>query len=233
MALKSNCETALAAGFWAALPLDYMLRITGRTNHGATEAKGMPAGSVDHPLAPALLLRALRLNCLTSAYSGLWAELSDASWEREIWAADWTGLPSLNTVSRTWERGTPLRTERARRAALVEIDALVSVWLGMDVDELIAILRSRYPILAGREEQMWFDAAGRRIAADPYASGFGQAREHCEQLMAHLDDPQRNSVPEGYRAPFYKADRENEYRQAHAVFSKRLQDAIDAGWQPS
>jgi len=29
------------------------------------------------------------------------------------------------------------------------------------------------------------------------------------------------------------ADRENEYRQAHAVFSQRLQTAIDAGWQPA
>ena len=80
---------------------------------------------------------------------------------------------------------------------------------------------------------MWFDAKGRRIAADPYAVGFGQAKEHYEQLLAYIDDPERNPVPQGYAPPFYKADRENEYRQAHAVFSRRLQDAIDAGWQPS
>lgn len=80
---------------------------------------------------------------------------------------------------------------------------------------------------------MWCDVSGRRIAADPYAFGYGQTKEHYEQLMAYLDDPERNPVPEGYVAPFYKADRENEYRQAHAEFSKRLQDAIDGGWQPS
>ena len=37
--------------------------------------------------------------------------------------------------------------------------------------------------------------------------------------MAHLDDPEAMPPPTGYTAPFYKADRENEYRQAHAVFS--------------
>lgn len=32
MAFSSNLMTALNAGFWAALPLDYLLRITGRAN---------------------------------------------------------------------------------------------------------------------------------------------------------------------------------------------------------
>ncbi|MEU7994735.1 class I SAM-dependent DNA methyltransferase [Micromonospora sp. NPDC049060] len=233
MALRSNSETALIAGFWAALPLDYMLRISGRTNHGATEAKSMPAGTVSHPLAPGLLLRALRLNCLTSEYAALWSQLYDSCWERESWAVDWANMPALGSVRSTWEWVTPLRSERERRAALVEIDALVSVWLGLDVDELIAILRSRYPILTGREEQMWFDAEGQKVAADPYAFGFRQAKEHYGQLMAYVDDPVRNPMPEGYTAPFYRADRENEYRQAHAVFSARLQDAVDKGWQSS
>jgi hypothetical protein len=233
LALSSNLETALAAGFWASLPLDYMLRITGRTNHGATEAKGMPVGSASHPLAPALLLRVLRLNCLTSAYAPLWTELYDPCWRSEGWAVGWTDISPLSSVSPTWESATALRTERDRRAALVEIDAIVAVWLGMSVDELVAVLRSRYPILTGREDQMWFDATGRKVSADPYAFGHGQSKRHFEQLIAHLEDSARNRVPEEYMAPFYKADRESEYQKAHAVFSKRLQAAIDKGWRPS
>ena len=80
---------------------------------------------------------------------------------------------------------------------------------------------------------MWFDSSGRRICSDQYGFGYGQTKESHQQLLAYLEDPERSPVPEGYTAPFYKADRENEYRQAHAVFSKRLQDAIDAGWEPS
>ncbi|MEV0597630.1 hypothetical protein [Nonomuraea cavernae] len=34
-----------------------------------------------------------------------------------------------------------------------------------------------------------------------------------------------DQLVDGYEAPFYKADREAEYRQAHAVFAERLQQA--------
>lgn len=232
MALPDDVTTALSAGFWAALPLDYLLRITGRSHLRSGEARVMPAPSADHPLAPSLLLRTLRLNCVTDAYAPLWNALFDASWSIDRWATARAGLSSLEQVELVWSSAIPLRSERARRAALVEIDALVAVWLGIGIDELLAMLRSRYPILIDREEQMWFDAAGRRIAADSRVFGHGQTKLHYEQLMAYLDDSQRNPVPDGYTAPFYKADREGEYRQAHAVFSKRLQDAINEGWRP-
>lgn len=91
--------------------------------------------------------------------------------------------------------------------------------------------QARFPVLGEYESAMWFDSAGRRITRDYYARGVNQPNEAYGQLMAHLDEGA--PPPEGYTPPFYKADRENEYRQAHAVFSKRLQDAIDAGWQPS
>ncbi|MFD5655041.1 hypothetical protein [Streptomyces sp. NPDC127039] len=42
-----------------------------------------------------------------------------------------------------WTRNSALRTERARRAALVEIDALVAVWLGVDADALAAMYQAR------------------------------------------------------------------------------------------
>ena len=205
----------------------------------------MPVADPRHPLAPALLLRILRLNCLTDAYADLWAEIFPGgqlegeesgdpgveieSLAGEEWAVEWPGLPPLSAdIGPEWTAATPLRTERARRAALVELDALVAVWLGMSVDHLIAIYRSRFPVLADRESRMWFDANGRRIAGDYNTFGYGQTKDHFEQLVAHLDPGINGPVPEGYSAPFYKADREAEYRQAHAVFSKRLHES---GWR--
>ncbi|MGC5307677.1 class I SAM-dependent DNA methyltransferase [Micromonospora zamorensis] len=233
MAFDTARKTALVSGFWASLPLDYLLRINGRGHLDVADAHVMPSPDWNHPLASALLLRTLRLNCLTNAYGDLWSELYESGWKNEEWLIGWPDIAPLSAVDRTWRYSTPLRKERERRAALLEIDALVAVCLGISVEELVAILRSRYPILTDREDRMWFDSAQRRIAGDPYSYGFGQAKEHYDQLLAHLEDPEQNSVPEGYTAPFHKADRENEYRQAHAEFSKRLQDAIDAGWQPS
>jgi hypothetical protein len=229
LAVPENSKTALISGFWAALPLDYLLRITGRTNHGAAEAKSMPSPDSSHPLSGTLLIRALRLNCLSGMYKPIWAELWDGAWpETEGWTVNWPSLPGLadpQAVGPEWTYRTPLRTEYERRAALVEIDALVAAWLHMTVDQLIAIYRSRYPILADREDEMWFDSAGRRIAADPYAFGYGQTREHWEQFQTYLENPSKNPSPDGYTPPFYKADRVGEYRQAHVAFTERMKGA--------
>ncbi|WP_395107210.1 class I SAM-dependent DNA methyltransferase [Actinomadura sp. SCN-SB] len=230
LALGDNRSTALAAGFWAALPIDYMLRITGRSHLQYAEANAMPAACPDHPLASMLLLRVLRLNCLTNAYAALWSELHDPAWRVSEWAVEWPGLGSLNDPAATiseWNYNTPLRSERERRAALVEIDALVAAWLGMSADQLVGIYRSRFPVLADRENDIWFDSRGRRIARNYNVFGYGQTKEHFKQLQDHLDPEINGPVPDGYEAPFYKADREAEYRQAHAVFAERLRAS---GW---
>ncbi|MFE9914113.1 class I SAM-dependent DNA methyltransferase [Micromonospora sp. NPDC005553] len=233
MALKDNHLTALNAGLWASLPLDYSVRVSGKSTLYGKEIFLMPGAEAGHPLANALLLRSMRLNCLTNAFAPLWSELFDSGWLAEPWVVYWPDVAPLNAVQSEWAWSTPVRTERERRAALVEIDALAAVWLGMQADELIAIYHSKYAVLMEYESQMWFDAAGRKIARDFHAQGVNQSKDAFKWLTAYQEDPERNPVPEGYVAPFYKADRENEYRQAHAVFSKRLQDAIEAGWQPS
>ncbi|MBT8226240.1 MAG: class I SAM-dependent DNA methyltransferase [Dactylosporangium sp.] len=235
MHVGGNRETVLHAAFWASLPLDYLLRITGRGHLDVNAAVTMPAPDLEHPLADAAILRVLRLNCLTNAYAQLWQELHTSQWsECETWAVDWDSLPearALGDVDNEWSNHIPLRSERARRSALVELDALVAVWLGITEKNLLSMYRARFAVLNEYEAAMWFDASGRRITRDYYARGVNQTNDAYAQLMAYLNES--GPLPEGYRPPFYKADRENEYRQAHAVFSKRLQDAIDAGWQPS
>ncbi|MFD8048497.1 hypothetical protein ACFV5E_34305 [Streptomyces chartreusis] len=235
MILADNRMTSLNAGFWTALPLDYVLRITGRSHLRASEVHKMPVPSADHPLAAPLLLRTLRLNCVTEKFSPLWREIFHSDWSSdEVWAVEWPGLRHLGAdICATWGDSTPLRSEYGRRAAMVELDALVSVWLSIAADQLVAIYKSRYSILADREDEMWFDNTGRRIARDPYAYGYDQTKADYEGLQAHLSDPETVPVPEGYAAPFYKADREAEMRAAHAYFQKRLDEAIARGeWDP-
>jgi hypothetical protein len=236
MALANNRLTTLSAGFWAALPLDYLLRITGRSDLQTGEAPKMPAPEPDHPLAHPLLIRALRLNALTVAYAPLWEELSDPTWPGyEDWAnTEWPNLkPLTGHLKPTWEYNTPLRTEYERRAALVELDALVSVWLGITADQLVAIYKSRYPVLSDYESAMYFDANGRKIAANHNTYGHGQTKQDYLDLLAHLENPATTPPPNGYTAPFYKADREAEMRAAHAHFQARLDKEITAGrWTP-
>ncbi|MYT16625.1 hypothetical protein YWIDRAFT_06177 [Streptomyces sp. SceaMP-e96] len=233
MALRSNRETVLAAGMWAALPSDYYLRINNFGHLRIGEAVKFPAPTPDHPFAPALLLRTLRLNCQTNAYAPLWEELYDPTWQQDTWAAatEWPGAtcPLTEGVAPTWTRDTPLRTEFARRAALVEIDALVAVWLGISADELVAMYDARFPVLQQYEESMWFDAAGRRIAKAHQQYGYGQPKGAWKELSSAEGFPNEYKVPDGYTGPLYRAHRKDEMRAAHAEFTRRLREA---GWEP-
>ncbi|WP_030856222.1 hypothetical protein [Streptomyces sp. NRRL S-37] len=234
--LPDDTLTVLNAGFWASLPLDYLLRITGRGNLMAGEATKMPAPDANHPLAPPLLVRTLRLNCLTNAYAPLWESLFHPTWPGyEEWAnPDWPNLNPLAThLTPEWKYDTPLRTEYERRAALIEIDALVSVWLGITADQLAAIYKSRFPVLSEYESGTYFDTKGRKIAANHNTYGYNQTKQDYVDLLAHLENPETVPPPAGYSAPFYKVDREAEMRAAHAHFQARLDKEIAAGrWTP-
>ncbi|MGY5009947.1 hypothetical protein ACWCY6_17960 [Streptomyces sp. 900105755] len=231
--LGDNRMTALTAGFWASIPVDYLLRTTRVRNLDVKQAGRLPIPSAKHPLVSALLLRTLRLNCLTKHYAELWADLYDPTWPGyESWAREWPQLEPLHEVGPEWTRATALRTERGRRAALVELDALVAVWLGVDADALVAMYKARFPIMQDFDAVTWCDAEGRRIAGSRHTYGHGQTKDHFEQLCAHLDG-ERKDPPDGYTPPFYKANREAEMREAHAYFSARLQEATDRGtWAP-
>ena len=171
----------------------------------------------------------MRLNCLTTAYVDLWAEVYGDAWRDDDlgllmgWSATAGGdRPDL-------EAQHPVRTERARRSALVEIDALVAVWLGMDVDALIAIYQAAFPVLNRYEEITWFDANGWKLAGYHRTYGQIQQKSSYDEFLAYNEDPAKNLPPDGYTPPFYKADRVAEYRQAHAVFSERLRKAQGGG----
>lgn len=230
MALASNRRTVICAGLFASLPAEYLLRITNRSHMDVADVKIFPALQSDHPLAAPLIFRTLRLNCQTAAYSDLWNDLFDLKWDGDHWVTQEEAPTSITAgVSSDWTSSTPFRTERDRRAAIVEVDALVAVWLGISADELVAMYRARFPVLQQYEENMWFDATGRRIAKAHQQHGYGQPKDAWKQLSSHEDFPLEANVPDGYEGPLYRADRVKEMRAAHAEFTRRVRAV---GWEP-
>jgi hypothetical protein len=229
LALIDNAQTAVISGLWASLPMDYLVKVGGKADIQDELIQRFPA-PLEHLAVPYLLLRTLRLNCLTRDYSPLWEELFEDGFAADSWTPPFQWRTHLGDVTREWSMATPLRTEYDRRAALVETDALAAIMLGITAEQLCAIYRAQFGVLRKYEYTMFFDAQGRKIAKETHARGWKQEKgdyELAEQWWREYGDSgEVRDLPEQlrdrYRAPLVKPDREAEMTAAYNDFTNRL-----------
>jgi hypothetical protein len=206
MAFSSLYETVLTVGMWSSIPLDFVFKASGRSDVRDDIVRRFP---FPHPSVfdRSLLLRTLRLNCLTEAYRDAWDALVEYIPEGlDEWALADRRLASLCLRSLAWTPDVPLRSAFERRQALVEVDALAALCLGMSVDHLVVVYRSTFGRLRQFEHVMRHDQNGREVPKEVWT--------------AYEQDPEGADLGR-YVPPFTKPDREAEMRQAYAVFAQR------------
>src|SRR5699024_6703514 len=149
---------------------DYLIRSTVGKHIRSPEAARVPFIPADHPLAPAAILRTLRLNCLTDAYAALWKDTYSETFTTDAWTGglDRSNRPALGDVGPEWSMASPLRIDKDRRQALVEIDAIMAIVTGISIDDLVTIYRTQFGVLndydRGEGKKAYiFDANGRQI----------------------------------------------------------------------
>lgn len=209
----------------SSLVADSVVRVAPKANIRSSTVANLPL-PLESPLRGLLRLRTLRLNCVTDAYADLWAECFDEAFRDD----SWTGLPEragwvdLNDVGPKWTPETPLRRAEDRRQALLEIDALVALSLGLTADELCTIYRTQFPVLYGYDRNRdHYDDNGRLVPNSVLTTwrkkGGNDGRFSEDELTAVHPG---SGVAYTYELPFQTLDREAHMRQAYAEFERRL-----------
>lgn len=233
---EEDLLSAAAIGF--SLVADFVTRSVGQTTLRQGAFSVLPfakLGSESHS-------RVLHLTCLTLDFEDIWnshrQQLPTPNWSLPIMA-------DLSAFPMQWDRTAGLRTEFARRMALVEIDVLVAQALGLTLDQLIEIYRIYFPVLQENEAGTWYDQNGRIVwTCSKGLPGVGwlddrgksPGRAAWEKILAEnpaeltctaIDDTMPGgprTVTRHFTGPFTQCDRIEDYRRAWAHF-ERLKSA--------
>jgi hypothetical protein len=189
-----------------------------------------------------LIVRTLTLNCLTTHYAELWQDCWQSEFTHTQWSKPDPRLPNTfwSHLTPTWQRNCALRSDYSRRQALVEIDVLVAMALGLTLEELITIYRVQFPVMQQYERETYFDQNGRIVfTTSKGLVGVGLPRKGNKKTQTiGWEDVQNmtegtveitttdDTLPTGayqrtisYQAPFDKCDRVADYRTAWEYFS--------------
>ena len=226
------------SGLCSSIVFDFFIRIIGKSDLYESTLRSLPLPEIYREVN----LRTLILNCITNHYTELWQNTYTSDFNKDTWTKN---DPRLNNnffknLTPHWQRNIALRTDYERRQALVEIDVLAAMALGLTLDELITIYRVQFPVMRQYEKDTWYDQNGRivfTVSKGLVGVGFPRKGKKGELGWEDIKDMTSGTVertitddtmPGGaiertiiYEAPFTLCNREEDYQIAWEGFEVR------------
>lgn len=240
---RSGYDCVDMAALCSSLALDFYMKLIGGSDLYGSHIKTFPI-HVNKKYQPAMYSRTLLLNCLTVHYADLWQSCWRPEYAQEEWSLSDPRLKPFTGLTEEWTWDTPLRNYFERRQALVEIDVLAAMALGLSLKDLELIYTIQFPVLQQNENDTWYDAKGNIVfTCSKGLNGVGCERKEWESIRGNLSedsmtyegteatyihtiDPKKSEMYGGeqvtYYAPYTKCDRIADYRRAWAFFENRL-----------
>ena len=196
--------------------------------------KGLPVTAKDHLIRA----RALLLNCLNRDYAELWAEAWNEAYLSDSWLSADPHLTKWSdhlAAGKEWKWETPLRAQLDRRQALLELDVIVTKALGLSLDDLLLMYRVSFPTMRKYDADTYYDQNGRCVFSAKSGESY-LSRKEWEAIKdmpsgefkktitetVFSDTPTERTIV--YKAPFFKKDREADYKEVWEMLEKRMAD---------
>lgn len=238
LAFSKDSNLVALAGSEASIPVDFLVKMLGKANLFISTIAVFPLIESNFVGFNELCCLTLLLNSLNKYFKPLWNECYTESFTQKTWSKSDTRLDNkrFSTLTSEWKWDTPLRTDYERRQALVEIDVLTAMALGMTLEQLKTIYRIQFPVLQQYEADTWYDANGRIVfTTNRSLVGVGFDRKQWEgnvkgamDGMVFTREIEDDTMPGGpvkrtieYVAPFDKCDREQDYETAWRFFEEK------------
>ena len=138
-------------------------------------------------------------------------------------------------LSGEWSWHSPLRNYYERRQALIEIDVLTAMALGLTLEELVLIYEVQFPVLQQNELDTWYDARGNIVfTCSKGLTGVGVDRARWNEIrdtpagetVLHVIDSGKSELYGGeevvYVGPFGRGDRVGEYGEVWRFYENVL-----------
>lgn len=226
---KSN-HTIEFAGICSSIILDFYVKTVGKANLYDDTIKNLLLG-IEEKYKTQLFNRTLQLNCLNKYYATLWQDNWQESFTQDRWSKNDGRLKPFASLTKEWQWSTPLRNWFERRQALVEIDVITAMALGLTLEELTLIYNVQFPVLQQNEDDTWYDTKGNIVFTfSKGLTGVGLDRPVWDTIKnlqtgeTYEHTIEKSELYKGqkmtYYAPFDKCDRVEDYKVAWAHFEE-------------